>query len=101
MALTDNVLRPRAAWFVMAGLLALAVTAPTVARGAADAPDVSSGDARRQYNFNTDWKLFVGDAPGAQLVNFDDAGWKPVTLPHAWNEDSAFRVSIEQLPTGI
>ena len=27
--------------------------------------------------------------------------WKPVTLPHAWNEDAAFKVSIEQLPTGI
>jgi len=27
--------------------------------------------------------------------------WKAVTLPHAWNEDSAYKVAIYNLPTGI
>src|SRR4051812_48002541 len=65
------------------------------------APARAAAEPRAAYNFNPDWKLFVGDAKGAEAPAFDDAKWKPVTLPHAWNEDSAFKVSIEQLPTGI
>ncbi len=57
--------------------------------------------ARVKYNFNAGWRLNAGDVPGAEAAAFDDAAWKQVTTPHAWNEDSAFRVSIEQLPTGI
>lgn len=56
---------------------------------------------RADTNFNADWRLNVGDAPDAQAVAFDDSKWKIVTTPHAWNEDSAFKVSIDQLPTGI
>lgn len=57
--------------------------------------------ARTKYNFNSDWKLFTGDAADAQDVNFDDSTWSNVTLPHAWNEDDAFRVAIANLSTGI
>jgi beta-galactosidase len=53
------------------------------------------------YNFNPGWKLSVMDSTNAALPEFDDSAWKPVTLPHAWNEDSAFKVSIHDLPTGI
>ena len=37
----------------------------------------------------------------AALPAFDDAAWQTVTLPHAWNEDAAFKVSIAAHPTGI
>ena len=57
--------------------------------------------AREKYNFNPGWKVFVGDPAGAEAPDFDDAAWKSVTLPYAWNEDSAFKVSIRDLPTGI
>src|SRR4051794_3941318 len=60
-----------------------------------------SGNERVKYNFNSGWKLFVGDPPGAEASNFDDATWKDVTLPHAWNEDDAFRKDIKELSTGI
>ena len=56
---------------------------------------------RTKYNFNPDWKLFVGDPTGAEKVDFDDSGWKSVTTPHPWNEDDAFRKDIKDLPTGI
>jgi hypothetical protein len=56
---------------------------------------------RARYNFDPGWKVLVGDAPGAEAPAFDDSSWKPVALPYAWNEDSAFRVSIHDLPTGI
>lgn len=58
-------------------------------------------EARTTYNFNSDWKLFVGDAVGADKPDFDDSTWKPVTTPHAWNEDDAFRKDIADLSTGI
>ncbi|WP_245227980.1 glycoside hydrolase family 2 protein [Pedobacter petrophilus] len=56
---------------------------------------------RKIYNFNPGWKLFVGDQQGAESGEFDDSKWKSITLPHAWNEDEAFKKSIEQLSTGI
>ncbi len=61
----------------------------------------TDNNIRRTYNFSPGWKLFVGDQQGAENVNFEDSNWKPVTLPHAWNEDEAFKKSIEQLSTGI
>ena len=44
--------------------------------------------AREKYNFNSDWVLtWEGKS-------------RAVTLPHAFNEDDAFRVNIRQLATG-
>ncbi len=62
---------------------------------------VSIAEARATYNFNSDWKLFVGDAVGAEKLDFDDSSWKTVTLPRSWNEDEAFRKDIKELSTGI
>ena len=59
-----------------------------------------TGD-RTKYNFNPGWKVFVGDPKGAETIAFDDSGWKTVTTPYAWNEDSAFKKSIQDLPTGV
>ena len=56
---------------------------------------------RTKYNFNADWKVEVGDPQGADRPEFDDSQWKRVTTPYAWNEDSAFRVSIHDLPVGV
>lgn len=56
---------------------------------------------RAKYSFNAGWRVNVGDVTGAETTAFNDAGWKPVTTPHAWNEDDAFRKSIDELPTGI
>lgn len=67
----------------------------------AHASSAQSDPVRVRYNFNSAWKLYVGDASGAEQPNFDDSQWQQVTLPHAWNEDAAFRVSIHDLPTGI
>lgn len=60
-------------------------------------PFVNAADVRGKYNFNSDWLLFVGDATGAEQVRFPDSDWKKVTLPRPFNEDEAFRLSIEQL----
>lgn len=62
---------------------------------------VCAQEARTTYNFNPGWKLQVGDPVGAEAPGFDDAGWKAITLPHAWNEDDAFKKDIKDLTTGI
>ena len=56
---------------------------------------------RSVYNFNSDWKILVGDPVNASIPAFEDADWKPVTLPYAWNEDDAFKLDIADLRTGI
>lgn len=56
---------------------------------------------RAKYNFNADWKLNVGDITGAEAGSYDDATWKNITLPRAWNEDDAFKKDIVDLATGI
>jgi beta-galactosidase len=59
------------------------------------------GQERATLNFNPGWLLQTGDPADASKPEFDDSKWKPVTLPHAWNEDEAFHVAIDQHPTGI
>jgi hypothetical protein len=56
---------------------------------------------RTKYNFNSGWKVFVGDDPAAVKNDFNDSKWKNVTLPYAWNEDDAFKKDIKDLSTGI
>ncbi len=56
---------------------------------------------RMKYNFNHGWKLYVGDAKGAENTSFDDSNWKHITLPYAWNQDEAFKNDIVDLSTGI
>ncbi len=63
-------------------------------------PDKPSAK-RIKYNFNAGWKVIVGDPNGAESVDFDDSGFKEVTLPYAWNEDEAFKLDIHNLSTGI
>ncbi len=53
--------------------------------------------AREKYNFNSNWRLKVGDIPSAQKTSFNDKSWQKVTLPHAFNEDEAFKLDIHDL----
>jgi beta-galactosidase/beta-glucuronidase len=57
----------------------------------------AASSVRDKYNFNSEWLLYVGDTPEAKEVRFQDTDWKKVTLPRPFNEDEAFRLSIEQL----
>lgn len=53
--------------------------------------------ARETYNFNSDWLLTIGDRDGADKPGYNDSEWKKVTLPHAFNEDEAFKVAIASM----
>lgn len=56
---------------------------------------------RQRLNFNGSWLLNVGDTKDAYKVSFDDSCWGKVTLPRAFNEKEAFKVSIENLTDTI
>lgn len=55
----------------------------------------------QKYNFNSQWLLNVGDVKDGKAISFKDENWKKVTLPHAFNEDEAFKVAIDSLSTSI
>ncbi len=83
---------------VLAGALASLALAPFLEPVSAyEAPKTSRAD----FNFNFDWRMKVGALEGAEAPNFADASWKRVSTPHAWNEDDAFKKSIDELATGI
>jgi len=54
------------------------------------------GQVRVKYNFNSDWLLQIGDIQGNENPKIKDASWQKVTLPRAFNEDEAFKVSIDK-----
>ncbi|MGH8047446.1 MAG: sugar-binding domain-containing protein [Chthoniobacterales bacterium] len=53
-------------------------------------PYAPPANDRVTLNFNPDWKFVMQDVPGAEVVTFDDAAWKNVSLPHTWT-DNKFR----------
>lgn len=52
-------------------------------------------EARKTYNFNSDWVIDYTVTDTLKSI-----GTKRVTLPHAWNEDDAFRMPITRMSTG-
>ncbi|MBR6189596.1 MAG: glycoside hydrolase family 2 [Prevotella sp.] len=40
------------------------------------------GSGRVVYNFNEGWRFLLGDAEGAEAVDFDDRAWPVVCAPH-------------------
>ena len=76
-------------------LLALLSSALAVAAARAEP------STRSMHNFNYGWRLALQDDPAAKDPGFDDTSWKSVSLPRAWNEDDAFRVSIDKHTAGV
>ncbi len=57
----------------------------------------ASGAERQKLNFNSGWRLAIGDYQEAMKPEFDDSRWQQVTLPYAFNGDEAFRKDIVDL----
>jgi hypothetical protein len=78
------------------------LTPLSLAVGLLCAAAINTAHAERAlYDFNPGWKLLVGDPKEASQPGFDDAAWKAVTLPRAWNEDDAFAKDIADHSTGV
>ena len=56
---------------------------------------------REKQNFNSGWRLAVGDFAEASLPDYDDSGWQRITLPYAFNGDEAYRKDIRELTDTI
>ena len=39
---------------------------------------------------NKNWRFYLGDAPEAFQTDFDDKGWRTVTVPHDWSVEGPF-----------
>ena len=61
----------------------------------------TSAADRSKQNFNSAWRLHVGDDTEASQPQFDDRQWQQVTLPYAFNGDEAFRKDIVDLTDTI
>lgn len=48
-------------------------------------------------NFDAGWKFLLGDAPGASELDYNDASWRNLDLPHDWSIEGAFS---KDNPTG-
>jgi beta-galactosidase len=48
------------------------------------------GGERVTLNFDPDWKFIKADPAGASAINFDDAAWSVVSLPHTYNDTDTF-----------
>ena len=60
-----------------------------------------TANARERLNFNSDWRLCVGDVAEASEPEFDDSQWLPVALPYAFNGHEAFKKDIVDLTDTI
>lgn len=49
----------------------------------------------RETSFNEGWKFYLGTSSTAQNVNFDDSGWKSVSLPHDFSISQSYTTSGE------
>ena len=56
---------------------------------------------RTKLNFNSGWRLAIGDLTEAAKPDYDDHRWQQVTLPYAFNGDEAFRKDIVDLTDTI
>ena len=50
----------------------------------------TAADARLTMNFDSNWSFLKADATDAEQVQFDDAGWRKLDLPHDWSIEGPF-----------
>jgi beta-galactosidase len=60
---------------------------------------------RQKLLFNNDWKFHKGDVDGGQAINYNDASWRALSLPHDWSIEGPFSKewasATAYLPGGI
>jgi hypothetical protein len=71
---------------IIVGLLVIAGMVPAYPAIAAPlTASAVSGNIRVRVNFNADWRFILGDVPGAQSPDFNDAKWETIGLPHSFS----------------
>jgi beta-galactosidase/beta-glucuronidase len=99
---------------VIAGLCVIASLVPIPCAAATSTLESAvTAIGRARVSFNADWRFTLGDVPGAQSPDFDDAKWESIGLPHRFSipyfrSDSFYvgygwyrkALSLPALPTG-
>lgn len=57
-------------------------------------------EPRTRDDFNANWKFFLGDASQAQTIEFNDASWRVLNLPHDWSIEGEFSADHPATPGG-
>ena len=89
------------AWLLCAAILLSVVPVVSFAddsgtvKGEPETIKISAESGERETNFNDGWKFYLGTSSTAQNVNFDDSGWKSVTLPHDFSISQSYTTSGE------
>jgi beta-galactosidase/beta-glucuronidase len=65
---------------VLTSLVSIPLSAP-----ASTLESAIAARGRIRMNFNADWRFKLGDVPGAQSTDFDDANWESIGLPHSFS----------------
>ncbi len=51
--------------------------------------------SKRVHDFDANWKFYLGDANGAEGINFDDSAWRTVSVPHDYSIEQEYTQSGE------
>lgn len=65
----------------------LALAAPALPASA----QVSFGDASK---FNDGWCFLLGNDSTAYAAQYDDTGWRPLSLPHDWSVEGQYSPTL-------
>ena len=51
---------------------------------------ICAAQIERKQLFNDGWRFALGEVEGASELEFDDASWRELTLPHDWSVEADF-----------
>jgi beta-galactosidase len=74
--------------FRPSALIAAWVCVAALAASAAEVAQVAS--PRAQISLDSGWKFALGELPGAERLGYDDAAWRPLSVPHDWSIEGPF-----------
>ncbi|MBN1481609.1 DUF4982 domain-containing protein [candidate division KSB1 bacterium] len=59
-----------------------------------------SASVRQRENFGAGWMFHLGDVDNAEQVEFDDASWRALSVPHDWSIEGEFSADHPATPGG-
>ncbi|MBP6431493.1 MAG: DUF4982 domain-containing protein, partial [Ferruginibacter sp.] len=60
----------------------------------------SVAQVRSVVNFNAQWKFYLGDDSLASTINFNDALWRKLNVPHDWSIEQQFAPTAKATTQG-
>ena len=51
---------------------------------------IHAQQSRKIISFDNDWKFIKEDAKGAEQIDFNDAAWRSLNVPHDWSIEGPY-----------